>query len=469
MDASWRPILRHLLAGFVFLFPFRDSTLSARGRFLLVVLHLCQRSLTVTLAGICHAQRARFTTGFLLVEALPGLGLKCSRRPWRGSQGRWLQHRARVQRGRRAATHERDARLAMRGGIGDRRGRMSLPLALHRSQDPPLHPVDELWDRRSRRQHVRLAPGGRRLRRSALAGRVPAHAVRGPAAHVAAGGLAPATCSSIWARAWGAACSSPATQGAQRAVGVEIDGELVAQSRANLARSQLDQQRIDFVQSGAETYSLDQATVLFMFNLFGVGVMREVIDRAHARARGPSPQPRIAYPQPAVRPVLDASPRLSGLITRRGPSGADSAVGLAARGWVTPPSARAAVGARDRVSGRPGIMSRAGLIISYGCRPSKAAPSPKRCGNQFRKRMSAPLVLGRRMRQGVRPNVTPSAERLPPDDVYCPSSKWRSRSTPVQSYRRIRRLACVTPDWRPEPCEDRNANRRDGGNAATRR
>jgi SAM-dependent methyltransferase len=101
--------------------------------------------------------------------------------------------------------------------------------------------------------------------------------------------------------------------GARRAVGVEIDAELVAIARANHAASRLAHRDVEFVHTGADQYPLDGATVLFMFNPFGSATMQRVVERLdESLARRPRAL-RVAYLHPMFPGLLDASSRLERL------------------------------------------------------------------------------------------------------------------------------------------------------------
>jgi hypothetical protein len=111
----------------------------------------------------------------------------------------------------------------------------------------------------------------------------------------------------------GRAVFAASWMGAGRAIGVEIDAELVAQARANLSRSRLRHRPIEIVEAGADTFPQEESTVIFMFNPFGAGTMRAVAGRiAEGLARNPRPL-RIAYLHPFFASELDALPCLERL------------------------------------------------------------------------------------------------------------------------------------------------------------
>lgn len=132
--------------------------------------------------------------------------------------------------------------------------------------------------------------------------------------------------------------------GARRAVGVEIDAGLVARANDNLRGCRLPRSGIEFVAAPAESYPLDECTVLFMFNPFGRGTMAKVVEGLTASlARRPRPL-RVAYLNPLFDATLDASPALlrvdhwddgpksEGLFARFRRAGGWSATFFAARG-----------------------------------------------------------------------------------------------------------------------------------------
>ena len=101
--------------------------------------------------------------------------------------------------------------------------------------------------------------------------------------------------------------------GAGRAVGVEIDPDLVAIARSNQARSRLRDHRIEFLQCGAESYLHDQSTVIFLFNPFGAGTMAAVARQIESGLKKNPRNVRIAYVNPFFAATLDALPCLEAI------------------------------------------------------------------------------------------------------------------------------------------------------------
>lgn len=105
----------------------------------------------------------------------------------------------------------------------------------------------------------------------------------------------------------GRAVFSAAWLGARRSVGVEIDANLVAKARQSQRNSRLQDRDIEFVCAPAQTYSLDDATLIYMYNPFGSGIMQEVIAHLEqALAKRPR-KLRIVYENPLQSAVLEAS------------------------------------------------------------------------------------------------------------------------------------------------------------------
>lgn len=98
--------------------------------------------------------------------------------------------------------------------------------------------------------------------------------------------------------------------GARRSVGVEIDGPLVEQAKQSHRKSRLKDRDIEFVCAPAETYPLDDVTLVFMFNPFGTGIMQAVIRELDASLARKPRKLRVVYENPLQAAVLDASPHL---------------------------------------------------------------------------------------------------------------------------------------------------------------
>lgn len=95
--------------------------------------------------------------------------------------------------------------------------------------------------------------------------------------------------------------------GAKRAVGIEIDEELVAAARRNLERCRLKKHSIEFFNTPAEAYGPSDATIVYMYHPFGPGTMQLV---AEALARDLEARPRrlrIAYENPVHADIIDAT------------------------------------------------------------------------------------------------------------------------------------------------------------------
>ena len=108
----------------------------------------------------------------------------------------------------------------------------------------------------------------------------------------------------------GRAVFAAAWMDAQRAVGVDIDGDLVAQAERNRKASRLADRRVDFVCQSADRYDIADMTVLFMFNPFGSQTMQAVVDRIGAALALRPRRLRIVYENPVHDQVLRAAPFL---------------------------------------------------------------------------------------------------------------------------------------------------------------
>ncbi len=95
--------------------------------------------------------------------------------------------------------------------------------------------------------------------------------------------------------------------GAKRAVGVEIDPELCGDARKNLARSRLARRDVAFICTGAESYAFDECTVVFIFNAFGEGTLRTVVENVEASLRRIPRDVRIIYFNPFFQTPLEDS------------------------------------------------------------------------------------------------------------------------------------------------------------------
>lgn len=173
-----------------------------------------------------------------------------------------------------------------------------------------LHPIDEFWDRRFGVHTVGFLPEvGNPNEPEFRAAYVPAQYRRIIAAlrHVNIGpddvvvdlgcGLGRAVFAASWL-------------GAKRAVGVEIDPPLVAKAQDSLRHSRLRHRDIQFVCAPAQTYSLADATLIFMFNPFGAGIMQGVLQQLEAALEKKPRKLRIVYENPLQGQVLDASRHL---------------------------------------------------------------------------------------------------------------------------------------------------------------
>lgn len=98
--------------------------------------------------------------------------------------------------------------------------------------------------------------------------------------------------------------------GARRSIGVEMDGPLVEKARHSHRGSRLRDRDIEFVCAPAETYPLDDATIIFMFNPFGRGIMQGVRQQLDAALARRPRRLRIAYENPLQSAVLDESGHL---------------------------------------------------------------------------------------------------------------------------------------------------------------
>ena len=173
-----------------------------------------------------------------------------------------------------------------------------------------LHPVDEFWDRRFGVHTVGFLPEvGDPEHPDFRAAYVPAHYRRiiaslrhvnvGPADTVVDLGCGLGR--SVFAASW---------LGARLSVGVEIDADLVAKAQRSQRSSRLKDRDIEFVCAPAQTYSLADVTLIYMFNPFGSGIMREVVQQLEVALAQRPRKLRIVYENPIQGEVLDASRHL---------------------------------------------------------------------------------------------------------------------------------------------------------------
>ena len=95
--------------------------------------------------------------------------------------------------------------------------------------------------------------------------------------------------------------------GAKRAVGVEIDPDLCRNALETLGKSRLSTRNVAFVCTGAESYTFDDCTVLFIFNSFGVGTMRGVVENVEASIQRKPRDIRVIYFNPSFAAPLEES------------------------------------------------------------------------------------------------------------------------------------------------------------------
>lgn len=105
----------------------------------------------------------------------------------------------------------------------------------------------------------------------------------------------------------GRAVFAASYMGAKQAVGVEIDADLCRNALETLGHSRLSRRNVSFVCTGAESYAFDDCTVLFIFNSFGVGTMRAVIENVEASLRRRPRDIRIIYFNPSFAAPLEES------------------------------------------------------------------------------------------------------------------------------------------------------------------
>ncbi len=99
--------------------------------------------------------------------------------------------------------------------------------------------------------------------------------------------------------------------GARRAVGVEIDPELAGGAEANRKRCRLGMARdIRFICQGAEDFTPDGCTVVFIYNAFGAGTLQTVLGHLQADVARQPRELRIVYFNPTFEPVLERMPGL---------------------------------------------------------------------------------------------------------------------------------------------------------------
>ena len=97
--------------------------------------------------------------------------------------------------------------------------------------------------------------------------------------------------------------------GAKRAIGVDIDPQLISRARINRRKSRLRHADIAFVCTPAESYDPKDVTAIYMFHPFGPGTMAKVVERLVMSLDAAPRKVRIAYENPVCAGVIDASPR----------------------------------------------------------------------------------------------------------------------------------------------------------------
>ena len=105
----------------------------------------------------------------------------------------------------------------------------------------------------------------------------------------------------------GRAVFAASHMGAKRAVGVEIDPDLCRNALETLGKSRLSTRNVAFVCTGAESYTFDDCTVLFIFNSFGVGTMRGVVENVEASIQRKPRDIRVIYFNPSFAAPLEES------------------------------------------------------------------------------------------------------------------------------------------------------------------
>lgn len=170
-----------------------------------------------------------------------------------------------------------------------------------------LHPVDELWDRRFGVHTVGFIPDHGAPDSLEWRGAYVPTQYRRIIAGLRHVGIGPDDVVVDLGCGLGRAVFAGSWLGAKRAVGVEIDAELVAQANRSLQRSRLKDRDIEFICTSAEEYSPTDMTILFMFNPFGAGTMQAVIKRLESELLQRPRHLRIVYENPLQYAVLDAS------------------------------------------------------------------------------------------------------------------------------------------------------------------
>jgi 16S rRNA G966 N2-methylase RsmD len=106
-------------------------------------------------------------------------------------------------------------------------------------------------------------------------------------------------------------------RGYRRVVGVELDEELAAQARTNVARLRAgrvrrrDDQELHVVHGDAAAFDWPPTSVVvWMYNPFGADTMRQVLHRICHSVRAPGSQLFVAYFNPVHRSVFADFPRL---------------------------------------------------------------------------------------------------------------------------------------------------------------
>jgi len=91
---------------------------------------------------------------------------------------------------------------------------------------------------------------------------------------------------------------SAATRPVRKVIGVDIDDRLCAQARDNANRMRSRQAPIEIVNMPAQHLDFRNCTALFMFNPFGPGTLRGVLDALTASMRANPRTVRLAYVNP---------------------------------------------------------------------------------------------------------------------------------------------------------------------------
>lgn len=95
--------------------------------------------------------------------------------------------------------------------------------------------------------------------------------------------------------------------GAKRAVGVEIDEDLIASARRNLERCRLKDRNIEFFNTPADAYNPGDVSALYMYHPFGPGTLQLALETIVRELEARPRRLRIAYENPVYADIIEVT------------------------------------------------------------------------------------------------------------------------------------------------------------------